>query len=187
VATAVITALYWAQMVFIPVALAVFLAFVLSPAVTALQRRRLGRVPAVILVVLLAALALGGTAWLVTTQVSGLLRDLPTHTENIMKKTRALRDIGQGSLGDGLDKMFQKVSGERNAKSTKAGAAPGQPASQAGDAGATAPERPAAAVVQPQSPPWLGSFSSILQPVAATLGTLALAFVLVVFMLLKRE
>jgi len=42
VATAVITCLYWAQAVFIPVALAVFLTFVLSPAVTALQRRRLG-------------------------------------------------------------------------------------------------------------------------------------------------
>ncbi len=40
VATAVIACLYWAQAVFIPVALAVFLPFVLSPAVTALQRRR---------------------------------------------------------------------------------------------------------------------------------------------------
>ena len=187
VATAVIASLYWAQTVFIPVALAVFLTFVLSPAVTALQRRRLGRLPAVGLVVLAAALVLAGAAWLVTTQVAGLLRDLPTHTENVMKKTRALREMGQGSLGEGLDKMFQEVSGEWNAKPTEEGAAPGPPASQAGDAGATAPERPAAVVLQPQSPPWLGHFSSILQPVAASLGTLALALVLVVFMLLKRE
>jgi len=187
VATAVIASLYWAQAVFIPVALAVFLTFVLSPAVTALQRQRLGRMPAVFLVVLSAALALGGAAWLVTTQVAGLLRDLPTHTENIMKKTRALREMGQGSVGEGLDKMFQEVSGVWNAEGTGEGATPGQPATQPGDAGATVPARPAAVVVQPQSPPWLGHLSSMLQPVAASLGTLALAFVLVVFMLLKRE
>jgi predicted PurR-regulated permease PerM len=62
VATAVVTSLYWAQAVFIPAALAVFLSFVLAPAVTALQRRWLGRTPAVFLVVLMAALALGGAA-----------------------------------------------------------------------------------------------------------------------------
>jgi hypothetical protein len=39
-------ALYWAQVVFIPVALAIFLAFVLNPPVRALQRRGLGRIPA---------------------------------------------------------------------------------------------------------------------------------------------
>jgi len=62
VAVVVVACLYWAQVVLIPVALAVFLTFVLSPAVTALQRRRLGRTPAVFLVVLAAALALGGLA-----------------------------------------------------------------------------------------------------------------------------
>ncbi len=187
VAIAVIVALYWAQVVFIPVALAIFLTFVLSPVVTALQRRRLGRLPSVLVVVLSAALLLAGAAWLVTTQVTGLLRDLPTHTENIMKKTRALRGMGQGSLGDGLDKMFQEVSSAWNAKPPEGGAAPGQLANQGGEAGATTPERPAAVVLQPQSSPWLGHFSSILQPVAASVGTLALALVLVVFMLLKRE
>jgi predicted PurR-regulated permease PerM len=62
----VVTCLYWARTVFIPVALAVFLAFLLAPLVTALQRRGLKRLLSVILVVTLAAAVLGVVVWLVT-------------------------------------------------------------------------------------------------------------------------
>ena len=55
--------LYWAHAVFVPLAMAVFLAFLLAPVVSSLQRRGLRRTPAVILVVLLAALVLGGGTW----------------------------------------------------------------------------------------------------------------------------
>ena len=168
-------------------ALAVFLTFVLSPAVTALQRRRLGRTPAVVLVVLSAALAARRRRLVGHAQVGGLLRDLPTHTENVMKKTRALQDVGQGSLGEDLDKMFQKVSGEWNDQPT------GESATR--DRRRVRPVTPGRRRRKGRppwssnlhSPPWLGHFSGLLQPIAESLGTLALAFVLVVFMLLKRE
>jgi predicted PurR-regulated permease PerM len=70
VAVAVVALLYWAQAVLIPVALGVLCTFVLTPPVGALQRRGLGRIPSVGLVVLLAAVALGGVGWLVTDQVA---------------------------------------------------------------------------------------------------------------------
>jgi predicted PurR-regulated permease PerM/methylmalonyl-CoA mutase cobalamin-binding subunit len=187
VATAVIAGLYWAQAVLIPVALAVFLTFVLAPAVTALQRRWLGRTPAVILVVLAAALAVGGAAWLVTSQVAGLLRELPTHTENITKKTRALRDLGRDSLTGGLDKMFHEVSGAWHGKPAEERTTPAQPVGQADQTGPAPPDGPPAAAAAPESPPWLGRLSGMVQPVAELLGMLALALVLTVFMLLKRE
>ena len=60
VGVVVVSCLYWAQTVFIPVALAVFLTFLLAPRVTALQRRGLRRLPSVMLVVLLAAAVLSG-------------------------------------------------------------------------------------------------------------------------------
>ena len=60
VAVIVVSCLYWAQKIFIPVALAVFLTFLLAPLVTILQRRGLGRTPSTILVVLLAVVVLGG-------------------------------------------------------------------------------------------------------------------------------
>jgi hypothetical protein len=51
-------------------------------------RRGLGRTPAALLVVLAAALALGGTACLVTAQCAGLLRELPAHRDYITAKVR---------------------------------------------------------------------------------------------------
>ena len=72
VAVVVVVCLYWAQAVLIPVALAIFLSFVLSPAVAGLQRLRLGRTTAVLLVVAAAALALGGAGWLVGKGMSWL-------------------------------------------------------------------------------------------------------------------
>jgi predicted PurR-regulated permease PerM len=109
VGVVVISCLYWAQTVFIPVALAVFLTFLLAPLVTILQRRGLGRMPSVILVVLLAALLLGGVVWLVTAEVTSLARDLPTYTENIKGKIRSLRQMGQGS-GKALSKPLRATS-----------------------------------------------------------------------------
>ena len=122
VAVVVVVCLYWAQAVLIPVALAIFLSFVLSPAVTGLQRLRLGRTPAVLVVVAAAALGLGGTAWLVTSQCTGLLRELPAHRDNITAKVRALREQVQGS-GD-LDQLLQEVEAEWSGAPNAAAAAP---------------------------------------------------------------
>ena len=60
VGVVVIAALFWAQAVFIPVALAGFLTFLLSPMVDRFRRLGLPRTPSVIVVVLLAATVLGG-------------------------------------------------------------------------------------------------------------------------------
>ena len=65
----VVSCLYWAQTVFIPVALAVFLTFLPAPLVAALQRRGLKRLFSVILVVLMAASVLGGSVWGVTAEL----------------------------------------------------------------------------------------------------------------------
>ena len=55
----IIASLYWAQAVLIPVALAMLLTFLLSPVADALERIALGRLPSVILVVVLAFSPLG--------------------------------------------------------------------------------------------------------------------------------
>ena len=59
VSVVAITVLYWAQSIFIPVALAAFLTFLLSPLVSALRQRGVARTPAVIMTVCVAALGLG--------------------------------------------------------------------------------------------------------------------------------
>src|SRR5262245_39258910 len=79
----VVASLYWAQAVFVPVAGAIFLTFVLSPVVAALQRRGLGRVPAVVLTASLAAAVLTAVGWAVGHEVTSLIRDLPNYKDNI--------------------------------------------------------------------------------------------------------
>ena len=167
----VVTCLYWAQAVFVPLALAVFLAFLLAPLVTGVQRRGLGRVPAVVLVVLLAGLAFAGIGWLVTTEIASLVADLPTYTENIKDKVRSLRL--KTPMTEGLDEMIREIVGELE---------PQAPPRLALDK-----EKPAPVVVQPETPAWLAPVPAILGRVTESLGGLALSLVLVIFMLLKRE
>ena len=170
----VISFLYWAQKIFIPVAAAVFLTFLLAPLVTILQRRGLGRTPSAILVVLLAVLVLGGVSWLVTAEVASLADDVPTYTQNIKGKIRSLRQMSEGSAMERLDEMLRDITGEWEA----------QPA---GLKDGAALAKPATVVLQPEGPALLSRLSALLGPAMESLGGLALALVLVLFMLLKRE
>src|SRR4051812_9076001 len=80
-ATAVIAVavLYWAKSVLIPVALAVLLAFALTPPAEWLERRRVGRVPAALAVSAVALAVLGGLVWVAGAQVRNLSAELPQH------------------------------------------------------------------------------------------------------------
>jgi predicted PurR-regulated permease PerM len=181
VGVVVVTCLYWAQTVFIPVAMAVFLAFLLAPLVTALQRRGLRRLPSVILVVMLAGALLGGGVWLVTAQVASLAGEAPKYTENIKGKVKWLRHLGQGSVTGRLETMIEDITGAWKPPT----------ASREGKHGKKLPvvaaEKPTAVVLQPESPTWLARLPALLTSLLESLGSLALALVLVVFMLLRRE
>ena len=189
VGVVVVTCLYWAQTVFIPVAMAVFLTFLLAPLITALQRRGLRRLPAVLLVVMLAAAVLGGGVWLVTAQVTSLAGDVPKYTDNIMAKVKRLRHLGEGSVTSGLEKMMKKISVEWNQPADKpTGKKEKEDADKPPASVSEKPTAvPTAVVLQPESPAWLARLPALLSSLLETLGSLALALVLVVFMLLKRE
>ena len=181
VSVVIVTCLYWARTVFIPVALAVFLTFLLAPLVTALQQHGMRRLLAVILVVVLAGVLLSGSVWLITTQVTSLAGEVPKYTENIKDKVKSLRHLGQGSVTDGLEKMIQDITREWN---LPAGSPEGEDAEKPA---ATVAEQPTAVVLEPESPTWLARIPAMLSSLLETLGGLALALVLVIFMLLKRE
>ena len=92
----VVAALYWLQAVLIPMALAVLLTFLLSPVVDRLQRWRLGRVPAVLVTVVLALTILGGMGWTLTRQLVTLTDELPRYQTNIQAKIADLRGARKG-------------------------------------------------------------------------------------------
>jgi predicted PurR-regulated permease PerM len=182
VGVVVVGCLYWAQTVLIPVALAVFLTFLLTPLVNFLQQRGLQRTPAVVLVVLLAALVLGGVVWLVTNEFRSVAGELPGYTDNIKEKIKSLQEMGEETAG--LGKMIQDITAQWGSQPAK---------SKEGEAdervapAAIPTERPATVIPQPESPAWLSRWPALLLPMAEVLGGLGLALVLVVFMLLKRE
>ncbi len=99
VGVVVVGTLYWAQAVFIPVALAAFLTFLLSPLVNRLRQRGLPRTPSVIVAVLMAAAVLGGVGWLVTAQITSLLKELPKYRETVREKVEAVKQATEGTGG----------------------------------------------------------------------------------------
>src|SRR4051812_33253356 len=85
----VVAALYWAQSIFMPVALAVLLTFILGPAVTWLQRHRVGRTASVAIVMGLTLTVFAVVGVLVAQQMARLGQTLPDHGPNIVNKVEA--------------------------------------------------------------------------------------------------
>src|SRR5438128_6468086 len=86
-----VTILKLAQSVFVPVALAILLTFLLSPIVRLLERLRMGRTPVVLVVVLLVGVLIASVGWLVVRQVQSLADNLPEYRENLVRKVAQLR------------------------------------------------------------------------------------------------
>jgi predicted PurR-regulated permease PerM len=96
----VIAAMYFAREVLIPVALAGILAFMLAPLVRLLQKLRLPRVAAVLVVAALAFAAIFALGKTLVTEVERLAEDLPTYQATIEKKIEGIRggDAKTGTL-----------------------------------------------------------------------------------------
>ena len=97
----VVAALYFARDILIPLSLAALLTFLLSPLVTRLGRW-VGRIAAVLLVVLLIFGALGAGGWVLTRQMVDLATKLPDYKQNIQSKLRSFKAPRGGT--------FQKFS-----------------------------------------------------------------------------
>lgn len=195
VGVAVICCLYWAQAVLIPIALAIFLAFPLAPLVRVLQRWYLGRKISVIMVVLAAAMVLGGVVWMVKEEFTNLANEVPAYTENIQAKVKSLREMGRFGKMESLEKLTRSITGEseetpENGKGESvdplAGTfiiVPEKPSEDMAPAG-----RPAtASMLQRQNLSWMWRLPAFFSPVMASLAGLVLTLVLTVFILLERE
>jgi predicted PurR-regulated permease PerM len=178
----VIGTLYWAQVIFIPLGMAIFLTFLLTPVVRALQRRGLHRTLAVIVVMLATTCCVIGAGWIVGRQVSGLIDDLPNYTDNIRGKVKSVRSMFTRS--GRFDRMLEQLGAELNLSKPQASQPP--PADPSGESG-EADAEPPTVIVQPESPAWLAQVPAYIDTATEPLGGVALALVLVIFMLLNHE
>ena len=88
----VVAALYLGKGVLVPLTLAVLLSFLLSPVCDWLERRRLGRIPAVLLTAILGFAVLGIAAWTAVVQMTALAPKMPEYQDNLQAKLHAVND-----------------------------------------------------------------------------------------------
>src|SRR5256885_3112144 len=93
----VVAALYFGRSVFVPIALATLITFLLSRLVTRLERW-LGRVAAVLVTVVAMFTMFAGASWVIGRQVIDLADKLPDYQANIVGKIRSLRLPAAGPL-----------------------------------------------------------------------------------------
>ena len=163
----VVVVLYWAHAVFIPVALAILLTFVLTPPVTWLERL-IGRVPAVLMVVTLVFLIGGLAGWGLVRQMNHLTKDLPRYRANVLEKIADVRFAGKGGSVEKLQETIDDIKTNLETTDTPRGTV----------------SRPV--VVTSERVPGFPGFTW-LSPIIGPLGTAGLVVVLVIFMLLERR
>ena len=158
-----IAALYFGAEVLMPLTLAVLVAFALSPLVDTLERRRLGRAPAVIAVLLGIGIGVGGIGWVVGRQAATLAENLPQYRSVLREKIRDLRGP-IGSISDTADDIA-KLGAEIEDKGRSAA--------------------PKVEVVE--QPSVLDRAIALLAPLLGPLGIAGIVIVLALFLLLERE
>jgi predicted PurR-regulated permease PerM len=178
----VVAMLYVGREIFIPIAIAILVSFVLSPPILLLRRWGFGRVPSVLTVVLAALVIAFSVTAVLTRQVSELAVDLPLYQATINAKLDDLRDAAADNA------LFAKVSAalkkldEINPHRPSHASAPA-PSDHEGQES----ERPIPVEVHQPEP---GPFA-IVQTIAGTalspLETTFIVVVFVIFILLQRE
>ena len=168
---AVVAVLHFAQDVLVPAALAVMLAFLLTPLVSRLERGGLNRPVAVTLTTLVAFALLAVLAYMVVNQFLHFVEELPSYRDNLLAK---IRSFAGGAQGGGLERSVETVK-ELSDELQKS--APGKPDSF----GITRVQ-----IVDPP-PNATQVLRGLFGPLIAPLSTAAVVIVFVIFMLLQRE
>ena len=184
-AGAVVAFLYFARDVIIPITLGILLSFLLAPGVRWLRRLRIGRVPAVMLTVMAAFLAIFGFAAIVVHETTTLAQDLPEYRYNLETKIHSL----PGSMpGNGvfhrLVGMFHDLRNELT-KSDTVGPAPANTYSLGASSGQPAKPVPVE-IRQPELQP-LQLLESIIEPLLQPLAMAGLVIVFAIMILLERR
>jgi predicted PurR-regulated permease PerM len=180
----VVTGLYLAREVLLPLVVAILLSFVLTPLLLVLRRLKVPRVLAVILVVTFAFSIIFGLGWMLSRQATELAENLPRYQLTISEKIGALRKSAESSstfdrASDALKNLEQQLAKPTDKPATTATA--GAPVVDTG-----LPKPVPVEIRERERRPF-----EILQDVAGTLlpplATAGIVVLFVIFILLQRE
>ena len=184
----VVCALYFGREIFVPIAIAILLSFVLSPPILLLRRWGVNRVVSVLVIAFAALVIAFSVSAVLTRQVSELAVDLPKYQTTITAKIGKLRDAAADNAlfekGAAALKSLGDINPNRPAPLKEASSAKREKTALTK---AEESQRPIPVEVYQPSP---GPFT-ILQTIAGTalspLETIGIVVIFVVFILLQRE
>jgi predicted PurR-regulated permease PerM len=182
IAVLAVTVLFLAKVLLLPLGIAILFAFLLAPVVGFLERLRLPRPAAALLVIGAFATLLLVATWTLFTQLVVIADELPVYRDNITTKLEALHRPSNSAIGR-LQRELEKVSDELGIVNATATAAL-QPVTKAAQKPiGTTPEHPLQVREVGRPTGRLDQLGGILEP----LTTAFLAVVFTFFVLLQRE
>ncbi len=165
----IVGTLYWFRDLFIPLALAVLLTFLLAPVATRLERLGVGRVVAAVCAVMLAIFVVGCVGYTFTGQLADLANKLPQYRATISKKLETIRhpEIGPFSRATAtISGLLDEMEGRTAAVAPLPASRPAPPAQPANT---------------------FDFVRTLLGQAISMLGTGAVVFVCVLFFLIDRN
>ena len=181
VAALIIAALYVGREIFVPIALAVLLSFVLAPFVVRMQSWRSPRTLSVLVVVFFGFSIIFSLGGLMVSQASRLAGDLPGYQQTLKSKIDSIRGLTGGS---GTLERASKVLKELDTELQNTQAA-GQPTSSGLVRQPT--DKPIPVEVKQPDPGALTTLVAIIEPLLSPLTTTGVVVIFVVFILLQRQ
>ena len=182
VAALIIAALYFGREIFVPVALAVLLSFVLAPFVIRLHSWRVPRTVSVLVVVFIGFSIIFSLGGLMVSQATRLAGKLPGYQQTLSDKIESLRGLmgGSGTL-EQASTVLKELGTElehKDATGRPDRGLVGQP---------TDKPAPIPVEVRQPDPGALTTLVAIIQPLLSPLTTTGIVVIFVVFILLQRE
>ncbi len=180
VAALIIAALYFGRDIFVPVALAIFLSFVLAPFVIRLHSWRVPRTASVLIVVFAFSIifSLGG---LMVSQATHLAAKLPEYQQTLSDKIESLRGLmgGSGTLQQASTVLKELDTQLQHREGAAAFGSRSQPAEK---------QTPIPVEVRQPDPGAFTTLVKIIEPLVSPLTTTGVVVIFVViFMLMQQE
>ncbi|WP_353070003.1 AI-2E family transporter [Tunturibacter empetritectus] len=168
----IVLILYFARELLIPLTFALTLSFLLAPAVSRLETRRVPRVLAVALIGILAFLSIFSVGYVVAKQLLNVARTLPAYRLNIHQKMATVHSPAEQSLEKAFTAV-EDISGD---------IAPSSPTSVSQTPVQVQPVR----VIDPDRTQ-LQTTAELLMRFLRPIGTVGVVIVFTIYLLMKRE
>ena len=178
-----IAVLYLAKVLFLPLAIAILFAFLLTPVVSLLERLRLSRAVSSVVVIVGFAALLGAAGWALFTQLVAVANDLPTYADNIEAKMAAIHSPSNSAFSRAQREVETLSEQLANASATPALEAHASDGNDGKKALGSSPQRPMQVREVARPTGRLDQLGGVLGPLTTSLLSVVFTF----FVLLQRE